>query len=84
MSDAGRQMLHTTVRRIEYDFVSFTGRLYMAANCCCDMGECIAFFKRIDPDVIFISTIAGTEGDTSYRLIDGEWHAFTPSRLAVR
>jgi len=69
-------MMGTRVVRVEYNFVSFCGRLYMEPGTCCDMDECIAFFKKIDPNVIYISTIAGEEGDTSYRLIDGSWQAF--------
>ena len=72
----GRDMMGTRVVRVEYNFVSFCGRLYMEPGTCCDMDECIAFFKKIDPNVIYISTIAGEEGDTSYRLIDGSWQAF--------
>jgi uncharacterized protein with PIN domain len=71
-----RQMLKTLVRRIEYDFTDFTGRLHMDDGCCCDMSDCIAFFKTIDPNVTYTSTLAGARQDTCYRLIDGEWRAF--------
>jgi hypothetical protein len=71
-----KQMLKTLVKRIEYDFTAFAGRLYMDDRCCCDMSDCIAFFKNIDPNVIYISTMAGDEQDTRYRLIDGKWQAF--------
>jgi hypothetical protein len=39
------------------------------------MTQCIEFFKKIDPDVTRISTIAGKEPDT----VGGEWLAFPPS-----
>lgn len=79
----GRQMLQTTVRSIKYDFIAFSGHLFMDADCCCDMTECIEFFKRIDPNVIYILTTADREHDTSYRLIDGQWVA-TPQQAALR
>jgi hypothetical protein len=63
---AMKQMLKTLVKRIEYDFTAFAGRLYMDDYCCCDMPDCIAFFKKIDPNVIYISTMAGDEQDTEY------------------
>jgi hypothetical protein len=72
----GKQMLGTNVEGIEYNFVAHAGRLYMERGCCCDMTDCINFFRRIDPDVSFIRTIAGIVDDTSYRrLADGQWQA---------
>jgi hypothetical protein len=69
-------MLGTSVEGMEYNYVSRTGRLYMARGCCCDMQDCINFFRRLDPDVQVIRTIAGIEDDTRYcRLPDGRWQA---------
>jgi hypothetical protein len=58
-------MLCTYVTGIEYSYVYRAGRLYTDRGCCCDMQECIDFFRRIDPAVASIRTIAGIEDDAA-------------------
>ena len=69
------------VQRLEYDFVTRTGTLIMCEISCTDMGGCIDLFKRIDPKVVHIRTIAGSEPDTEYRLMYGRWHAKAPRKV---
>jgi hypothetical protein len=61
----GKQMLQTSVRKIEYDFMACTGKLFQDFGYC-DMSECIAYFEKIDPAVIRIQTYCGGEKDTYY------------------
>jgi hypothetical protein len=78
MNNRGRQMLGTRVTGVEYNFNSRAGRLYMDRRCCCDMANCINFFRQIDPEVAVIRTFAGIKEDTTYRLLaDGQWQART-------
>lgn len=72
--------LQCSVLGISYDFSTRQGVLSMAETNACDMTGCIAFFKRIDPKVESIRTVAGDNEDTSYRLIGKEWRARPPSR----
>jgi hypothetical protein len=58
----GKQMLQTSVRKIEYDFMACTGKLFQDFGYC-DMSECIAYFEKIDPAVIRIQTYCGGEKD---------------------
>jgi hypothetical protein len=75
----GRQMLGCRVEGIEYSFVHHAGRLYMARGHCCDMADCINYFRRIDPEVDRIRTFSGIEEDTSYRrFADSMWEATSP------
>jgi hypothetical protein len=75
----GEWMLQTHVTGIECDFINHTARLHMDHGCCCDMADCIDYFRKLDPDVELIRTFAGAEDDTIYRRSpDGEWKAFTP------
>jgi len=77
----GKQMLGADVTGIEYSFVSHAGRLYMAPGDCCDMTDCINYFRRIDPEVERIRTFSGIEDDTTYRrLSDGRWEALHGGR----
>jgi hypothetical protein len=76
MANRGKQMLGTSVTGMEYNFQSRAGRLYMDRGCCCDMTDCINYFRRIDPDVTSIRTFAGIEDDTAYVLRPGnQWEA---------
>jgi hypothetical protein len=76
----GKQILGTSVTGVEYNFIYRAGRLYMDRGCCCDMADCINFFRQIDREVASIRTIAGIEEDTSYRLLaDGRWEAHSPN-----
>lgn len=68
------------VLRIEYDFVSQIGILYMPPVCCCDMQGCIDLFEAIDPKVDQIRTFGGDRQDTSYHLVAGIWEARMPAR----
>jgi hypothetical protein len=72
---AGRQMLDASVLRLSYSFETTSGILYVEEGTCCDMTACIEFFKKIDPQVTRIATMAGKEPDTSYHLRDGKWEA---------
>ena len=51
------------MRRIEYDFMTCTGKLFQDLVSFCDMSECIAYFEKIDPAVIRIQTYCGGEKD---------------------
>lgn len=70
-----REDLRTAVRWLSYDFETKTGLLFMPPACCTDMSGCIKLFEKIDPAVVRIQTIAGTEADTRYDRIQGEWIA---------
>jgi hypothetical protein len=50
--------LVTSVHQIVYDFEQRVGVVYMPPSCCTDMDGAIQFFKRIDPKVRQIQTIA--------------------------
>ena len=52
----------------EYDFTSRTGTLFVNDGSSCDMMGCIDLFKKIDPAVKHIRTIAGSKEDTGYTL----------------
>ena len=67
--------LGTYARGIEYDFKARRGRLLMEEDCCCDMGECIELFERIDRRVVLIETLAGDKKDTCYRRTNEKWRA---------
>ena len=67
----GKQMLQTSVRRIEYDFITRTGKLFQDFGYC-DMSECIAYFEKIDPAVIRIQTYCGGEKDAYYFRLGGK------------
>ena len=58
--------LQTSVLSLAYDFRSRTGTLYMPPDCCTDMSGAIALFKRIDPRVLRVVTMAGEREDTKY------------------
>lgn len=63
------------VRRLEYDFETRRGALFLPPCNCTDMGGCIALFRRVDRHVKRIETWAGTDQDTTYvRGADG-WQA---------
>lgn len=63
------------VRNLTYDFKAKSGVLYLEDGSCTDMSGCIDLFKRIDPNVSTILTIAGRRKDTAYVLTDGGWSA---------
>jgi hypothetical protein len=70
--------LQCFVAEIRYDFNQKFGTVVIDDSGCTDMGGCIAFFKRIDPDVRFIQTYSGNRPDTAYRknAMD-QWEAIT-------
>jgi hypothetical protein len=72
--------LQCSVFGLSYDFVAKQGALQMAEGNACDMDGCIAVFRRIDPSVKAIQTVAGDASDTSYRLVGKEWKASLPPR----
>ena len=47
------------VQNLEYDFRTWTGKLYFPAGNCCDMSGAVRIFTGIDPDVRVIETFAG-------------------------
>jgi hypothetical protein len=63
------------VRSLEYDFRSKSGVLRLEDASCTDMSGCINLFKKIDPGVVRIMTIAEGRRDTGYVLVDGKWEA---------
>jgi hypothetical protein len=71
--------LHPTllcdVHRVEYDFRSKVGNLFMAPAHNCDMTGCVALFKAIDPKVKMIATFSGDRPDTLYLSRGDEWEA---------
>jgi len=67
------------VNRVEYDFNTKIGALWMQDGQCCDMSGCLKLFKRIDPEVKRIQTYSGEALDTVYtRELSDKWE----SRLA--
>jgi len=68
------------VKTLNYDFKTRVGQLFLEDRSCTDMSGCIGLFKKIDPDVRAIQTIAGKRRDTYYAIIDGEWQARTDPR----
>ena len=73
-----RPDLHTHVCSLSYDFPTRTGTLTMPPDCCTDMGGAIELFRRIDPKVERVQTMAGLCIDTVYFHHAGEWHARDP------
>jgi len=67
------------VQKLTYDFKTRIGVLVLEDNSCTDMSGCIQLFKKIDPSVEAIQTIAGNRKDTTYRLVDEKWQAFVAS-----
>jgi hypothetical protein len=53
---------------INVKMVSHTGTFFMNDGSCCDMMGCIELFKKFDPAVKHIRTIAGSKEDTGYTL----------------
>ena len=72
---ARRSDFQCDVESVAYDFQTRTGTLRMAADNCCDMGGCIAFFVRVDPAVSRIETFSGSSPDTIYARTRGHWNA---------
>lgn len=76
MSDTNlRAILKCRVNRIEYDFDSRSGHLFLPEGNCTDMQGAIEFFLNIDPDVIHIHTWQGGKLDTQYVIYGGLWKA---------
>ena len=63
------------VRSLAYDFRLRSGTLILEDGSCTSMVGCIALFKKIDPNVEVILTVAGGRRDFAYGIIDGEWQA---------
>lgn len=63
------------VHSLTYDFTSRTGTLIMAQGNATDMAGAIALFERIDPNVQYIATFAGSIPDTRYVLRGSQWIA---------
>jgi hypothetical protein len=61
------------VNRLQYDFNTRKGQLFMGPKNCCDASGCIELFKAIDPEVKEIETFEGANADTVYLLRGGEW-----------
>ncbi|MGH8432866.1 MAG: hypothetical protein ACREUF_20960 [Solimonas sp.] len=82
-----RDDFQCSVKSMGYDFETRVGTLNMAEHECCDMSGCIAFFTRIDPDVVRINTFSGSKPDTAYLRSGGQWqamaleHAVPPARI---
>jgi hypothetical protein len=54
MTTQGIFMMQSFVQRIDYDFTAREGTLFQDEGCCCNAGDCIEFFRRIDPKVRLI------------------------------
>ena len=67
--------LQCYVRSVSYDFNEKRGVAYLDEGSCTDMSGCIAFFERIDPEVLNIMTVADKKDDTLYTRRNGEWTA---------
>jgi hypothetical protein len=76
--------LVTRVERLEYDYRTGTGRLYMPPHCCTDMTAAIKLFKAIHPRVRRIETFAGEEPDVRYEARGMKWRAVDPTGRADR
>jgi hypothetical protein len=64
------------VETISYDFEHRGGQVWISSGGCTDMGGCIGFFKKIDPNVTRIRTFSDERPDTSYFKNDaGQWEA---------
>lgn len=70
-----REDVQCFVRHLSYDFKAKAGILYLEDGSCTDMSGCIGLFKKIDPNVSTILTIAGRRKDTAYVLADDGWQA---------
>lgn len=73
-----RNDLATNVSRLEYDFMSRTGKLYMPDLMCCDMTGCIALFAAIDCEVEKICAFSGVRLDVVYLKRRQGWLATHP------
>ena len=62
----------------EYDFTSRTGTLFMSDGSSYDMMGCIDLFKKIDPAVKHIRTIAGIKG--GHRVHSRRWESASTSK----
>ncbi len=68
-----------TANRIEYDWGSKKGSLYIASGEYSDMSGCINMFRVIDPEVKHIQTFSGDVADVVYeRLESDSWIATLP------
>jgi hypothetical protein len=64
------------VTSIRYNFDKNSGDVQVPEGMCTDMSSVIAYFKKIDPSVVHITTWCENELDTQYVLhSDGEWAA---------
>lgn len=80
--DRYRTDLGCHVQKLDYDFWKHRGVLWMAAWNCTDMSGCIRLFRAIDPEVEFITTMAGEEKDTCYESDPGGlWRCITADGL---
>jgi hypothetical protein len=70
-----REDVQCFVRTLEYDFKSKSGVLRLEDGSCTDMSGCIGLFKKIDPEVVKILTVAGHRKDTAYIRTDDGWQA---------
>lgn len=73
--------LQSGVERIEYSVRHRLGTIWMPKGSCTSMDGAIDLFKRIDPEVQSVITMAGLCEDTSYqKQRDGTWIALRPMR----
>ena len=84
MSALHHDKLKCSIRRIEYDFRSRAGQLFMEKDNCCDAYGCVALFQRIDKRVRLIETYAGELPDMVFSRIDGQWESLDRRRVAYR
>lgn len=70
-----RDKLKCRVQRLEYDFASRTGHLYMPPGNCPDMSACIDIFEGIDVGVRVLYTVVGDDLDVAYLRQRNGWVA---------
>ena len=67
--------------KLEYDFLTRKGVLYVPGMNCTDFSGCIGLFKGIDAKVEKIAVINEHHGlDITYVLLDGKWVSVEPKR----
>ena len=67
--------LQCGLEALEYSYTTHRLVLRLPLGECCDMPGAIRFATRLFPDVATIETYSGSEPDTIYRQVNGEWTA---------
>jgi hypothetical protein len=75
------KILQANVEKVVIDFEEHCVELHLEAGNFCDMTGAIEIATEFDSEVTCIQTYSGTESDTAYSKIAGEWSAFDPLDL---